>query len=109
MAHSVKASAKRSKPEGHAVLDRAASGPLPLGPGARTNGRIVFALVLLALGLWTAASFLPPLIWATILAVALWPLYLKFAKHFMAGPSAAAFLFTLLVALITPVSLALYT
>src|ERR1700743_555701 len=86
MAHSVKASAKRSKPEGHAVVDRAASGPLPLGPGARTNGRIVFALVLLALGLWTAASFLPPRRWATILV-------------------------SMLVALIlvTPISLAVYT
>jgi predicted PurR-regulated permease PerM len=86
--------------------------PLPLGPGARMNARVVFAIVLVALGLWTAAGFLPPLIWATILAVALWPLYLKFAKRFMAGPSpAAALVFTVLVALIfmTPVSLALYT
>src|ERR1700759_3403895 len=77
-----------------------------------SNGRIVFALVLLALGLWTAASFLPPLIWATILAVALWPLYLKFASRFMAGPSpASALVFTMLVALIlvTPISLAVYT
>jgi predicted PurR-regulated permease PerM len=66
----------------------------------------------LALGLWTALSFLPPLIRATVLAVALWPLYLKFAKRFMAGPSgAAAFVFTVLVplVLITPISLALYT
>ena len=31
------------------------------------------ALVLAALGLWMAASFLPALIGATILAVALWP------------------------------------
>ncbi len=35
------------------------------------NARVVLALVLAALGLWTAASFLPALIWATILAVAL--------------------------------------
>jgi hypothetical protein len=59
-----------------------------------------------------ALSFLPSLIWATILAVALWPLYLKFATRFMAGPSAsAAFVFTLLVALVlmTPISLAVYT
>jgi predicted PurR-regulated permease PerM len=86
--------------------------PLPLGPSARMNARVVFALVLVALALWTAASFLPPLIWATILAVALWPLYLKFAARFMAGPSAAAaFLFTVLVALvlISPISLAVYT
>src|ERR1700761_798396 len=86
--------------------------PLPLGPGARMNARVVFALVLVALGLWTASSFLPSFIWATILAVSLWPLYLKFPQRFMTGPSAsAAFVFTLLVALIliAPVSLAVYT
>ncbi|MBV9564718.1 MAG: AI-2E family transporter [Bradyrhizobium sp.] len=85
--------------------------PLPLGSGARMNARVVLALVLVALGLWTAASFLPALIWATILAVALWPLYLVFAKRFLGGPSgAAAFVFTVLVALIlmTPISLAVY-
>src|ERR1700753_3346200 len=91
MAHSAKAGATRSKPvAARPVADRAKSKPLPLGPSARTNGRVVFALVLLALGLWTASSFLPPLIWATILAVALWPLYLKFASRFMAGPAPAA-------------------
>ena len=69
--------------------------PLPLGPTARMNARVVFALVLAALALWTTSSFLPPLIWATILAVALWPLYLKFAERFMSGPTtAAAFVFT---------------
>jgi predicted PurR-regulated permease PerM len=85
--------------------------PLPLGSGARKNARVVLALVLLAFGLWTAASFLPALIWATILAVALWPLYMAFAKRFMGGPSGlAAFVFTVLVALIlvTPISLAVY-
>jgi predicted PurR-regulated permease PerM len=69
------------------------------------------ALVLAAVGLWTAASFLPALIWATILAVALWPLYVAFARQLLGGPSgAAAFLFTVLVALIlvTPISLAVY-
>lgn len=84
--------------------------PLPLGPGARMNARVVFALILLALGLWTASSFLPPLIWATVLAVALWPLYLKFAKRLTAGPSgAAAFVFTVLVALVLITPIALYT
>jgi predicted PurR-regulated permease PerM len=85
--------------------------PLPLGSGARANARVVLALLLAALGLWTAASFLPALIWATILAVALWPLYLAFARRLMGGPSGtAAFLFTVLVALIlvTPISLAVY-
>lgn len=114
MASKVKDGAKQptgSKPRLVAALTETHK-PLPLGPGARMNARVVFALILLALGLWTALSFLPPLIWATVLAVALWPLYLKFAKRFMAGPSgAAAFVFTVLVALvvITPISLALYT
>ncbi|WP_349631500.1 AI-2E family transporter [Bradyrhizobium tropiciagri] len=86
--------------------------PLPLGPGARMNARVAFALVLAALAVWTASSFLLPLIWATVLAIALWPLYLKFATRFMVGPSAsAAFIFTVLVALVlvTPISLAIYT
>jgi predicted PurR-regulated permease PerM len=75
------------------------------------NARVVLAAVLVALALWTAAGFLPALIWATILAVALWPLYVKFANRFVSGPSGlAAFIFTVIVALIlfTPMSLAAY-
>ena len=75
------------------------------------NARVVLTVVLVALALWTAAGFLSALIWATILAVALWPLYIKFAKRFTSGPSGfAAFIFTVFVALIliTPMSLAIY-
>jgi predicted PurR-regulated permease PerM len=75
------------------------------------NARVVFAVGILALALWTAAGFLPPLIWATILAVALWPLYVNFAARFTSGPSKpAALVFTAIVALIlfTPMSLAAY-
>jgi predicted PurR-regulated permease PerM len=85
--------------------------PLPLGAAARMNSRVVLALALFALGAWTASAFLPALIWATILAVTLWPLYLKFAERFSSGPSnLAAFLFTAIVALVlfTPISLAIY-
>jgi len=67
--------------------------------------------MLAALGLWTAASFLPALVWATIIAVALRPLYLAFATRLMCGPTgAAAFVFTALVALIfiTPIALGVY-
>src|ERR1700749_2572554 len=113
MANTAKVGAKRSKDDApHVVHARASEQkPLPLGPGARMNARVVFALILVALALWTASSFLPSLIWATILAVALWPLYQTFAKRLMGGPSgAAAFVFTVLVALIliTPISLAVY-
>jgi predicted PurR-regulated permease PerM len=85
--------------------------PLPLGARARMNTRVILALVLLGLALWTAAGFLPALIWATILAVALWPLYLKFTAQFFFGhPSLAAFIFTAILALVlfTPLSLAIY-
>lgn len=85
--------------------------PLPLGTGARMKARIVLALMLVVLGLWTAASFLPALIWAAIMAVALWPLYLAFATRVTGGPSGStAFVFTVLVALIlvTPIALAVY-
>src|ERR1700749_4457220 len=85
--------------------------PFPLGASARLNARMALVLAVVALGLWTAASFLPALIWATILAVALWPLYIAFPTRFLTGPSRAAVLiFPLLVALIliTPISLAVY-
>ena len=85
--------------------------PLPLGAGARMNARVALAITLLALALWTAAGFLPSLIWATILAVTLWPLYIKFAARFESGRSnQSAFGFTVIVAfvLFTPMSLAIY-
>ena len=57
------------------------------------------------------SGLLPALIWATILAVALWPLYLKFASRSASGPSSlTALIFTGFVAVIlfTPMSLAVY-
>jgi predicted PurR-regulated permease PerM len=75
------------------------------------NARVVFAVSILALAVWTAGAFLPPLIWATILAVALWPLYVKFAAQLTSAPSkTAALVFTAMVALtlFTPMSLAAY-
>ena len=84
---------------------------MPLDASARVKARVVPALVLVGLALWTTASFLPALIWATILAVSLWPLYVAFAKRFGSGPSnLAAFIFTVIVALIlfTPMALAVY-
>nr|WP_249225455.1 AI-2E family transporter [Tardiphaga alba] len=85
--------------------------PLPLDAAARMNSRVVLALIVFAFGVWTAWALLPSLIWATIIAVALWPLYLKFAGWFSSDKSSiAAFFFTALVALalFTPISLAIY-
>src|SRR3954467_11717905 len=95
------ASKKRPLERNEGASSNPERSPLPLGASARMNARVVLAVVLVALALWTAAGFLPALIWATILAVSLWPLYINFAKRFTSGPSGiAAFIFTAMVALI---------
>jgi predicted PurR-regulated permease PerM len=84
---------------------------LPLHADARLIARVTLAIGLVAIALWTAADFLPALVWAAILAVALWPLYASFAARVSAEPSSlSAFIFTLIAALIlfTPMALAIY-
>src|SRR3954468_894095 len=81
---------------------------LPLHAGARLTARVALALALVLAALWTAAEFLPALIWAAILAISLWPLYETFASRISREPSGiTAFLFTLVVALIVFTPLAL--
>jgi predicted PurR-regulated permease PerM len=85
--------------------------PLPLNPGARLTARVSLALVLLGAALWTAADFLPALIWAVILAVTIWPIYLRVAEKLSGGPSAlSALLVTAIVGftLFLPLALAAY-
>jgi predicted PurR-regulated permease PerM len=85
--------------------------PLPLHAGARLTARVVLALALVLAALWTAADFLPALIWAAILAISIWPLYDTFASRISKEASGiTAFAFTLLLALIvfTPMALATY-
>ena len=94
--------------DGEAAETRA---PLPLHAGARLTARVALAIALVGIGLWTAAEFLPALIWATILAVALWPLYLAAATRVSGGPSTlSALLFTVAVGLtiFLPMALAAY-
>jgi predicted PurR-regulated permease PerM len=112
MATSVKARTAQPK-----AVDHDSSAPagtrqaLPLHADARLVSRAALAIGLVAIALWTAADFLPALVWAAILAVALWPLYASFATRVSAEPSSlTAFIFTLIVALIlfTPMALAIY-
>jgi predicted PurR-regulated permease PerM len=70
--------------------------------------RIIMATALALLGLWILHRFLPALAWATILAIALWPLYGRLARTFP-GPDprvAAPLLLTFLVGLVIIVPLA---
>ena len=83
--------------------------PLPLHAGARLTARLALAITLVAAALWTASDFLPALIWAAIMALAVWPLYARFAGTMSDERSSlAAFLFTALVGLtlIFPIALA---
>lgn len=65
--------------------------------------RIVMAAALGLLGLWILHRLLPALAWATILAIALWPLYWRLTRAFpgperrIAAPLAVTFLVGLVV------------
>jgi predicted PurR-regulated permease PerM len=41
--------------------------------------------VLFGIGLWTIEEFIPALVWAVILAIALWPLYQRARRHWQGG------------------------
>jgi predicted PurR-regulated permease PerM len=103
--------ARRDRPK--AVEEARGSGglaPLPLHPGARSAARTALAVALVGAALWTAFDFLPALIWAAMLAVALWPLYVKATGHVSGKPSgASAFLFTIVVAIVVILPVALVT
>jgi predicted PurR-regulated permease PerM len=71
---------------------------------------MALALALGAAALWTAREFLPALIWAAMLAIALWPLYAKVTERISGGPSGvSAFLFTVVVAVVVFLPVALVT
>jgi predicted PurR-regulated permease PerM len=53
--------------------------PAPAASSQRLS-RLVLATLLVLLGLWILHRFLPALAWATILAIALWPLYLRLQR-----------------------------
>lgn len=112
MAASLKARVARPKAVDHD--SRAPSGTrqaLPLHGEARLSARVALAITLMAIALWMAADFLPALVWAAILAVALWPLYISFsARVSTEQQSLTAFIFTVILALIlfTPMALAIY-
>jgi predicted PurR-regulated permease PerM len=79
--------------------------PLPLHAGARLTARVVLAIILLVAAIWTAAEFLPAMIWAVIIAIAVWPVRKRMTEKLSPGLSAA--LLTTAVALIIFLPLAL--
>jgi predicted PurR-regulated permease PerM len=59
--------------------------PTPTPTPAQRIARATLALALLLLGLWTLHEFLPALVWASIFAIALWPLYRRACTRFPPG------------------------
>jgi predicted PurR-regulated permease PerM len=73
----------------------------PLESGRRHGPRIVFAAALAALALWIARDYVVALVWAVLIAIAVWPLYAWYLARRGAPRqrNAAALLFTALTAL----------
>src|SRR5258708_19110179 len=59
---------------------------------------IAAALGLLAVAIWMLTTFLPALAWATVLAIATWPLFLAARRH--SGRTRAAAAVTALIAVV---------
>ena len=75
---------------------------------SQRNARIVMVLLLVGLGLWIIHGFLPALIWAAILSIALWPVYGRALRAWpQGGRIALPTLFTVLVGLVFVVPLLL--
>ncbi|MBN8808476.1 MAG: AI-2E family transporter [Sphingomonas sp.] len=75
--------------------------PLPTDVRRATIVRASFIAIIALLGLWVAHNFLPALIWAVVIAVAIDPLVQRAERHFpQARPSLIALGFTVAVALL---------
>lgn len=78
----------------------------------RLAARITLAAGLAILSFWMSLDFLPPLVWAIVIALTLWPVYRKFAAGIGAQRAAvlAPLIFTLMVGVVLflPVGLAVH-
>ncbi|GEO98394.1 AI-2E family transporter [Methylobacterium haplocladii] len=86
------------------AVDRSEKRPFTADPATgRAQGvaRLVLAAALLALGLYILSDFLRALVWAVVLAIALWPLFARAERRFPPGRHNILWpgLFTALVAL----------
>jgi predicted PurR-regulated permease PerM len=68
----------------------------------RRTARLAFAAALAVIGLWVARNFLIPLGWASVLAIAFWPVYRRCIEYgrFNSGSVLPPLVFTLLIGLV---------
>ena len=90
-------------------LEKAA---LPFDSRARTVARVAIAILVVLLAAWVARDFLVALTWAAVIAIAVWPIHIRFAISVLGGrsPALASLLFTLLtgMVLLVPIVLAVH-
>ena len=85
---------------------------LPLDSRTRAVTRAAIAVMVMLLAAWVARDFLVALTWAAVIAIAAWPIYIRFATGILGNRSAtlASLLFTFLtgVILLGPVVLTVH-
>ena len=93
----------RSEPR---PLEKAA---LPIDSRAQLATRTGFAILLVFFTLWVASDFLSAMVWAAVIAITTWPVYIRFATLISDGrsPVLAPLLFTLLTGLVLVVPIVL--
>lgn len=82
----------------------------PDSPAQHTR-QLYLTVVIAGLAIWMALEFLTPLAWATVIAIAEWPLYRRMAAAMPGRPVLLACLFAIVTALfvVLPLSLAAVT
>ncbi len=77
----------------------------------RSTLAVLFLCALIAASVWILSPFLPPLIWATTVVIATWPVLLQVQRRLGNRRAPAVFVMTLLVllVLVIPLSLAIAT
>jgi predicted PurR-regulated permease PerM len=82
---------------------------LPFDSRARAVTRTAIAVLVVLLAAWVARDFLAALIWAAVIAISAWPIYIRFAAPIRGGRSSALapLLFTFLTGLVLFVPIAL--
>jgi predicted PurR-regulated permease PerM len=80
---------------------------LPFDSRARAMTRTAIAILVVLLAAWVARDFLVALAWAAVIAIAVWPIYIRFATLAIGDRALAPLLFTLLTGLVVLVPIAL--
>src|SRR5947209_16846137 len=75
---------------------------LPFDSRTRAVTRTAIAILVVLLALWVAREFLVALTWAALVAITVWPIYIRFARLISGrrSLSLAPLLFTLLTGLV---------